>query len=47
MIKEETPINRFQYRPMLSEENEIKSDIESARVAKLLISFLEKHKLKH
>ena len=47
MKKEEILIKPFQYRPMLSEENEIKSDIESARVTKLLISFLEKHKLKN
>ena len=47
MKKEEILIKPLQYRPMLSEENEIKSDIESARATKLLISFLEKHKLKH
>ena len=45
MKKEEIPIDRFQYWPMLSEENEIKSDIESARVAKLLTLYLEKSKL--
>ena len=45
MKKEAIHINRFQYWPMLSEENEIKSDIESARVAKLLISYLENFKL--
>ena len=45
MKKEEILIKPFQYRPILSEENEIKSDIESARVAKLLISYLENFKL--
>ena len=45
MKKEEILIKPFQYRPILSEENEIKSDIESARVAKLLTLYLEKSKL--